>query len=147
VTIDELLALPKGHKTLRRYLEWGILYEASYIRKRERISAKRGDRIYTQPSVTTEEINNKIMAAVRSYEVSLFEKWLVEGIPLGSCTPAMLRNAAKHEETRAEGHVLNAKFYRAIAAKGEKDKPIRETIGIDQIESIRVRTFNIREPA
>lgn len=144
MTIDELLALPKGHKTIRKYLEWGLIYEAQYERKRERLSAKRGERVFAQPSLSTKEINDKLIGAVKEYEISLLEKWLVEGVPLGACTPAMLITAAEHEEVKANGHNLNAEFYRAIAAKGKKDKPIDEVLNVDQVESIRARTFGSR---
>lgn len=142
MTIDDLLALPKGHKTVRKYLEWGLLYEAQYTRKRERFAAKRGEKTYTIPTLTPNEINDKIMGALKVYEVALLDKWMVEGIPLGNCTPAMLIAAAIHEESKAEGHALNAQFYRAIAAEGKKGQPIRKALGVDRVETLRARTFS-----
>lgn len=139
MTLEELLSLPKGHKTVIKYLEWGIIYERNYQKKRERLILKQGGEFITpQPRIN---LTKAIADYNQLVEETILTRWLVHGIPLGANTPEMLLNAANNEDAKAEGYQLNAAFYREIAMKGTIGVPIGETLSADRVETIRTAIF------
>ncbi len=69
----------------------------------------------------------------------LFETWLVSGRPLGKCDKAALSEAAANERGSARGHLVNAAFYDALAAKCRGNKTVDAVMKEDEaIELLRL---------
>ena len=75
-------------------------------------------------------------AAAYAVATGIFDRWIVSGMRLGEAGRADLKDAAAAERATASGHIVNATFYEALAARVKEGKTVRECVSEDNASKL-----------